>query len=153
MLGRTRSEPLSRVVLTATAVTVLAATACNAAERVTEAITASASTTPSVPGGPSPTVDPAIVVERPLANDEVGSPVSIAGTAQVTGDAVLIRVLGADGGELAATIADVACDRDCRFATELFFFVEDRQAGSVAVSASEVPQSSATMIPVVLVPS
>lgn len=153
MLGDICSKGLRPVVLAA-AVVILTVPACDTAERVTEVITSSPAANPpaSSPAAPSPTSDPAIVVETPFANDEVGSPVSVTGSAEAAVDAMLVRILGPDGSELAATVVDVVCDDGCRFEAEVFFFAEERQGGFVEVSASEAPQGPTTIVPVVLAP-
>ena len=61
---------------------------------------------------------------------------SAAGTADVEGNEVVVRVLDGAGAELAAVVVDVRCKRGCpgTFATELSFFVERREPGTIAVS-------------------
>jgi hypothetical protein len=123
---------------------------------------------PRSPGQtPSPTVeptdleppageDPAIIVETPQPGDEVSSPVTIAGTADVFEATVSIRILAEDGGEVAATFTTATCGSGCRgrYSTELFFFVEQTQNGVVEVFESSAEDGSPinlVSIPVVLV--
>lgn len=121
----------------------------------TPSVSASAAVSPT--GSPTTDDEPAIVVRTPAPGDEVVSPVTIAGTADVFEGTVSIRVLGADGAELAAGFATATCGSGCRgeFATELSFFTEVRQNGTIEVfesSAEDGSQLNVVSIPVVLVP-
>ena len=119
-----------------------------------------ASMTPSPRPSPSaaapaePTQDPAIAIETPLENGEVSSPVSVTGTADVEGNEVVVRVLDGAGAELAAVVVDVRCKRGCpgTFATELSFFVERREPGTIAVSGETADGPTSSTMPVVLFP-
>lgn len=133
----------------------LAPTGCSGADRATEAL--SPSMRPSSPDT-SPTLagEPSIVIETPFANDEVGSPVSITGTADVLEASLTVRVLEGDGDELAATVVEASCGDGCvgTFAAELFFFVERRQSGTIEVTGvSGEGDPAVASVPVVLVPA
>jgi Immunoglobulin-like domain of bacterial spore germination len=130
-------------------------TGCTA-ERVTEPLTSSPPI-PSPSSGPVRTVveDPAIEIETPLAGGEVGTPVSVTGTADVVDATLTVRVLGEDRNELAAIVVRASCGDGCRgtFGTELFFFVERRQPGSIEVSGNGGDGERAlASVPVVLFP-
>jgi len=111
--------------------------------------------TPSATTPPEPIHDPAITIETPLNGGEVGSPVSVTGTADVAGDRVTVSVLDGAGHELAAIEVDVECKHECpgTFATELFYFVEHREPGSIQVSGDTPNGPAASTVPVVLAPA
>ena len=105
----------------------------------------------------TPTGKPPIVVRTPWAQDEIVSPVTVSGTADVFEATVSIRVLDEHGQELASGFATATCGSGCRgrYSTELFFFVDRRQPGTVEVfesSAEDGSQLFLVSIPVVLVP-
>jgi hypothetical protein len=116
----------------------------------------SANGTSSPTAEPTGGTQPAIVVERPAPGDEVASPVRISGTADVFEATVYVRILGQDGTELAATFTTATCGSGCRgdFSTELFFFAERTQNGTIEVFESSAEDGSPinlVTIPVVLV--
>jgi hypothetical protein len=122
-------------------------------ERVTEALSPSPRPSPTL--RVTRTVGDAIEVQTPLENDEVGSPVSVRGTADVAGAQVVVRVLDDAGAELAQAVTDASCGDGCRgtFAVEVYFFVEERTPGWVEVSgASAEGPAPLVRIPVVLAP-
>lgn len=99
----------------------------------------------------------AIVVKSPQPEDEITSPVSVSGTADVFEGAVVIRILDAEGQELAAIAARSSCGTGCRgkFSATLAFVAQERQAGFVQVfeaNAEGGPPASLVEIPVTLVP-
>jgi len=110
---------------------------CSGADRVTEPLTSSPPV-PTMPSGPATTAveDPAIAIETPFVDGEIGSPVSVTGTAEVVDAALTVRVLGEDGNELAAIVVRASCGDGCRgtFGTQLFFFIERTQPGTIEVS-------------------
>ena len=122
---------------------------------VTSAINASSSPAPSTSPSPTPRQDPAVSIETPLADGEVSSPVSVTGTADVVGNVVTVRVLDGVGSELAAIQVEVDCKHRCpgTFATELFFFVDHREPGSVEVSGQTQDGPAVSTVPVVLFPT
>ncbi len=129
---------------------------------VTDALRPSSTPSPSadVSATPTGTVSPgvvAIVVEGPLPGEEVTAPVRIAGNADVFEATVSIRILDAEGTELAAAFATATCGGGCRgaFSTEVFFFTPQRQNGTIEVFESSAEDGSRlhlVRIPVVLVP-
>lgn len=112
----------------------LAATACTGGiEESTEALE-TPSVTPSASAPASPSAG-SIVVRAPRPDDDIISPVVVAGTARTAGGEVLVRVLARDGTELAAMNAPIDCGTGCRgtFRAELAFFAPSRQPGAVQV--------------------
>ena len=139
----------------ALAILCLLAGCTNRADDVTEPLTSS----PSVPAstGPATTAveDPAIAIETPFVDGEVGSQVSVTGTADVVDAALTVRVLGHDGEELAAIVVTASCGDGCRgtFATELSYFVERSQPGTIEVTGVGTDGDPAlSSVPVVLFP-
>lgn len=121
----------------------------------------SRTTTPTPTPVPSPDpaggAKPPIVVRAPLAGDEVLSPATIAGTANVFEATVSIRILDASGRELAATTTTATCGTGCRgrYSAEVFFFTQTRQDGTIEVfesSAQDGSRLNLVSVPVVLVP-
>jgi Immunoglobulin-like domain of bacterial spore germination len=126
------------------------------AERVTEPLTSSP---PIHTGSPYPVptavADPVIAIETPHVGGEVGSPVSVTGTADVLDAALTVRVLGEDGNELAAIVVRASCGDGCRgtFGTELFYFIEDMQPGTIQIyGIGGDGERALASVPVVLFP-
>jgi hypothetical protein len=129
---------------------------CGGTDRVTEPLTSSPPV-PTVSSGPATTAveDPAIAIETPFVDGEIGSPVSVTGTAEVVDASLTIRVLGEDGNELAAIVVRASCGDGCRgtFGTQLFFFIERTQPGTIEVSGVGGDGDRAlASVPVVLFP-
>ena len=129
---------------------------CRGADRITEPLTSSPPV-PTMSSGPATTAveDPAIAIETPFVDGEIGSPVSVTGTAEVVDAALTVRVLGEDGNELAAIVVRASCGDGCRgtFGTELFFFIERTQPGTIEVSGVGGDGDRAlASVPVVLFP-
>jgi hypothetical protein len=127
----------------------------NRAGDVTEPLTSS----PSVPASTRPVTtavqDPAIAIETPFVDGDVGTPVSVTGTADVVDAALTVRVLGEQGDELAAIVVKASCGDGCRgtFATELSYFVERSQPGTIEVTGVGADGDPAlSSVPVVLFP-
>lgn len=163
MAGEPRSRPIiedvARRSLAALTVVGLLAAACGGGFReASEALSASPSTPPPSPSeATTPGGKPAIVVRTPAAGDLISSPVAVAGTADVFEATVSIRILDEGGQELASGFATATCGSGCRgrYETELFFFVDRRQSGTVEVfesSAEDGSQLFLVSIPVTLVP-
>lgn len=134
---------------------VLFAVSCS---QVTDALKPSPTPTPTA--APNPAASPsdgAIVVRRPQPGEQVTSPVVIVGDADVFEATLSIRILDAEGVELAASFTTATCGSGCRgeFSTEVFFFTPQRQEGIIEVfesSAEDGSQVHLVQIPVVLVP-
>jgi immunoglobulin-like protein involved in spore germination len=126
------------------------------AERVTEPLTAS----PSIPtrsSGSAPTAveDPSIKIKTPPVGGEIGTPVSITGTAEVVHGTLTVRVLGEDHTELAAIVVRASCGDGCRgkFGTQLYYFIERKQPGTIQVYGTGPDGIRAlASVPVVLFP-
>ena len=121
--------------------------------------TSNPSPEPTVEPSPEPSdgVKPAIVVRTPGAGDEIVSPVTVAGTADVFEATVSIRILDANGQELAAAFATATCGTGCRgkYSAEVFFFTQERQDGTIEVfesSAADGSPLNLVSVPVELVP-
>lgn len=142
---------------TAGALLALVALACTEpVEGVTEALSPSPDVSVT-PAGERLTqvVGDQIVVDTPLPNGEVGTPVSVTGTADVVGAAVTIKVLDGSLGELSQTIVEASCGDGCvgEFAAELFYFVQEPTPGWIEVSGSSANgPAPRVLVPVVLFP-
>ena len=129
---------------------------CSGTDRVTEPLTSSP-TVPAMSSGPATTAveDPAIAIETPFVDGEVGSPVSVTGTAEVVDAALTVRVLGENGNELAAIVLHASCGDGCRgtFGTELHYFIERKQPGTIQVyGIGGDGERALASVPVVLFP-
>lgn len=137
------------------AVAAVAPACTEAIEPVTEALSPS-------PGEPVGSTGPrltevvgdAIVVDAPLPEGDVGSPVSVRGTAAVVGGDVTIRVVDLQGEELAQAVVEASCDGcEGAFAAEVYFYVPERTPGWVEVSgASANGPAPRVRVPVTLFP-
>jgi hypothetical protein len=137
-----------------------ALTACtNGIDRATGVLTSvptpapSASATPSAgPSGPA-----AIVVDSPLAGDELRSPITVRGTANVFEASVSIQILDANDEVLAAINTQASCGSGCRgtFSSPVAFYTPMRQSGTIEVFEVSAEDGSAihvVRIPIILVP-
>jgi hypothetical protein len=98
---------------------------------------------------------PAILVESPLIGAQVGSPVTISGTADVFEATVSIRVLDEDGNAIVTTFTNATCGTGCRgdYSASVRYEVDHDQAGTVMVfeaSAMDGSPQNVVSIPVVL---
>jgi len=124
-------------------------------------------TTPAPMATPAPSMSPvasptepdhkpAILVKQPESGAQAFSPVVISGSANVPSGVVAVRVLDAQGTELAAMAVDVSCGASCRgtFRAELAFFAQVEQEGTVEVwePMPNGTQEHIVRVPVVLVP-
>lgn len=153
-----------RSVLAVVVATGMLAACTRPIERASQALSTTPSTSATTAAtGPSSTPEPsvggrpAIVVRTPRPGDEVVSPVEIAGTADVFEARVGIRILDAQGQELAATATTASCGTGCRgvFSAEVSFFVQVRQPGTIEVfeaSAQDGAPLHLVSVDVVLVP-
>lgn len=99
---------------------------------------------------------PPILVEQPEIEQEVSSPVTIAGTADVFEATVSIRILDAEGREIVRTFTTATCGTGCRgdFEERVRFEVGETQPGTIVVYESSAEDGSpihVVEIPVVLV--
>jgi hypothetical protein len=100
---------------------------------------------------------PPIIVTSPEAAEDVSSPVSVQGTANVFEATVSIRILDADGKKIADTFTTATCGTGCRgdYSEAVAFDVADRQEGVIEVfeaSAEDGSPLHMVRIPVTLVP-
>ncbi|MGH2528058.1 MAG: Gmad2 immunoglobulin-like domain-containing protein [Actinomycetota bacterium] len=116
---------------------------------------------PSATGSPSPTSssptpDSAIVVTSPRSGDEVSSPVSIEGNADVFEATVSIDILDSAGKPIVRTFTTASCGTGCRgtFSKAVPFTVDTTQPGTIRVyesSAEDGKPINVVDIPVTLV--
>jgi hypothetical protein len=100
---------------------------------------------------------PPILVETPLIGQRVSSPVTISGTANVFEATVSIRILDAQGNELANTFTTATCGTGCRgdYSIAVSYSVNREQQGTIEVFESSAKDGSAInvqSIPVTLSP-
>lgn len=100
---------------------------------------------------------PAILVEAPVVGQQVASPVTVQGTADVFEATVTIRVLDAAGRELARTFTTASCGTGCRgnYSIDVTYDVDHEQSGTIEVldySAKDGSPENVTDIPVILTP-
>lgn len=114
---------------------------------------------PSDVSTPSPGPDgkPAIVVTSPRPCQEVTSPVTVRGSADVFEAMVSIQILDANRNQLGALNTMASCGTGCRgtYRAKVAFFSPSRQNGTVQVfevSAKNGQPINVVSIPVVLVP-
>jgi type IV pilus biogenesis protein CpaD/CtpE len=117
---------------------------------------------PSATGSPSPTIslsptpEPAIVVTSPRSGDQVSSPVSIRGNADVFEATVSIDILDSAGKPIVRTFTTATCGTGCRgnFSKAVRFTVDTTQPGTIRVyesSAEDGNPINVVDIPVTLV--
>lgn len=100
---------------------------------------------------------PPILLENPRPGDEVTSPVTVAGTADVFEATVNIQILDANGDVLTETFTTATCSMGCRgdYEKAVDFEVDVAQEGRVVAfwySAEDGSPTDAISIPVMLVP-
>jgi hypothetical protein len=127
-------------------------------EATTTVATTTTAETPATTAEQPPGPQPAIVVERPKAGDELSSPFEVAGTADVFEANVTVRLLDKTGDEISRGFTTATCGTGCRgdFSTQVVFRIRAKQRGTVVVSDDDAdgdgkPQHQ-VRVPVVLVP-
>ncbi len=100
---------------------------------------------------------PPIAVDSPSIGQQVSSPVRVSGTANVFEGTVNVRILDANGHELARAFTTATCGTGCRgdYSVSVRFHVDRQQAGTVEVldySAKDGTPENVVSIPVILVP-
>jgi hypothetical protein len=100
---------------------------------------------------------PAIVVESPSIGERVSNPVTVSGTANVFEATVSLKILDADGNEIARTFTTATCGTGCRgdYSVSVPYNVDREQRGTIVVfesSAQDGSEINAVAIPVVLTP-
>jgi hypothetical protein len=117
---------------------------------------AGATGSPSPTISSSPTPEPAIVVTSPRSGDEVTTPVSIEGNADVFEATVSIDILDSAGKPIVRTFTTASCGTGCRgtFSKAVPFTVGTTQPGTIRVyesSAEDGKPINVVDIPVTLV--
>ena len=102
-------------------------------------------------------IAPAITVDRPRSSDEVTSPVTISGTANVFEANVSIRIEDSDGNVLAESFATATCGTGCRgdYQKKVSFKVDEPTEATIIVfeqSAEDGSDMFPVEIPVTLLP-
>ena len=100
---------------------------------------------------------PAIVVESPTIGSRVSSPVTVTGTANVFEATVTVRVLDANGHEIARAFTQATCGTGCRgaFSLAITYRVSSEQPGVIEAfeqSAKDGSPINVQRIPVTLTP-
>ena len=128
--------------------------ACSSGSQGAPSPTATGSASPTTSASPTP--EPAIVVTSPRPGDEVSSPLTIRGNADVFEATVSISILDGDGNEIVRTFTTATCGTGCRgtFSKAVRFDVTETQSGIVRVyesSAEDGTPINVVDIPVTLV--
>jgi hypothetical protein len=78
---------------------------------------------------------PAIVVDKPVADDHVTSPVTVSGTANVFEANVTVEVLDAKGDVVGKTFTTASCGTGCRgdYSVDVTYKVPKEQQGTIVV--------------------
>jgi germination protein M len=98
---------------------------------------------------------PAIVVESPVAGQHAGSPIEIAGTADVFEATVSLRLLDENRQQIASAVTTATCGTGCRgaFGASLAYHVDHEQWGTVEAfeaSAKDGSPINVVDVPVIL---
>jgi hypothetical protein len=101
---------------------------------------------------------PAIVVDKPAADDRVSSPVTVSGTANVFEANVTVEILNAKGDVVGKTFTTASCGTGCRgnYSVPVTFKVAKEQRGTVVVHDDDAAGTGApphsVRVPVTLAP-
>jgi len=100
---------------------------------------------------------PAILVENPTIGERVDNPVTVSGTANVFEATVSLRILNAQGQEIARTFTTAMCGTGCRgdYSVSVHYDVDREQSGVIEVfesSAEDGRPINVVRIPVSLTP-
>jgi hypothetical protein len=100
---------------------------------------------------------PAITVQSPVIGEQVTSPVTIAGTADVFEAVVSARILDSAGHEIARTFTTASCGTGCRgdYSVTVSYPVPRTEAGTIEVFESSAQNGlpvNVQLIPVTLAP-
>jgi germination protein M len=100
---------------------------------------------------------PAILVENPTIGERVDNPVTVSGTANVFEATVSLRILNAQGQEIARTFTTATCGTGCRgeYSVSVHYEVDREQPGVIEVfesSAEDGRPTNVVRIPVSLTP-
>jgi hypothetical protein len=100
---------------------------------------------------------PPILVESPTIGERVDNPVTVSGTANVFEATVSVRILDAEGKEIARTFTTASCGTGCRgdYSVQVPYEVDREQSGVIEVfesSAEDGRPIHVVRIPVTLTP-
>jgi germination protein M len=101
---------------------------------------------------------PAIVVDKPAADDRITSPVTVSGTANVFEANVTVEILDADGKVVGKTFTTASCGTGCRgsYSVPVTYKVAKEQRGTVVVHDDDAAGTGApphsVRVPVTLAP-
>lgn len=100
---------------------------------------------------------PAITVQNPAIGEQVTSPVTISGTADVFEAVVSVRILDSAGHEIARTFSSASCGTGCRggYSLPVSYTVTSQQPGTIEVfetSPKDGQPVNVQLIPVMLAP-
>jgi hypothetical protein len=100
---------------------------------------------------------PAIVVQNPLIGEQVTSPVTVSGTADVFEATVSLRILNSAGDEIARTFTTATCGTGCRgdYSVPVHYTVTHEEPGTIEVFETSMENGQplhVQLIPVMLAP-
>jgi Immunoglobulin-like domain of bacterial spore germination/Sporulation and spore germination len=100
---------------------------------------------------------PAITVQSPVIGEQVTSPVTVSGTADVFEAVVSVRILDSAGNEIARTFTTASCGTGCRgdYSVPVSYSVSRAEPGTIEVfetSAKDGLPVNVQLIPVTLTP-
>ena len=100
---------------------------------------------------------PAITVQNPTIGEQVSSPVTVSGTADVFEAVVSVRILDSAGNQIARTFSTASCGTGCRggYSVPVSYSVTRQEPGTIEVfesSAKDGQPVNVQQIPVTLAP-
>jgi hypothetical protein len=100
---------------------------------------------------------PAITVQNPVIGEQLSSPVTVSGTADVFEAVVSVRILDSAGNEIARTFSTASCGTGCRgsYSVPVSYSVTRAEPGTIEVFESSPKNGQAVdvqQIPVTLAP-
>ena len=100
---------------------------------------------------------PAIIVQNPAIGEQVSSPVTVSGTADVFEAVVSVRVLDSAGNQIARTFSTASCGTGCRggYSIPVSYTVTRAEPGTIEVFESSPKNGqpvNVQLIPVTLAP-
>jgi hypothetical protein len=100
---------------------------------------------------------PAITVQNPTIGEQVSSPVTVSGTANVFEAVVSVRILDSAGNQIARTFSTASCGTGCRggYSVPVSYSVTRQEPGTIEVfesSAKDGQPVNVQQIPVTLAP-
>lgn len=100
---------------------------------------------------------PPIIVRNPVIGEQVSSPVTVSGTADVFEAVVSVRILDSAGNEIARTFSSASCGTGCRggYSVPVSYTVARQEPGTIEVFESSPKNGqpvNVQLIPVTLAP-